>query len=528
MKITVLDRLILKGFVGPCLLAFFIVEFVLVMQYMWKKIDELLGKGYSTLDYLELLGYMGMTLVPLALPLTILLASVMVYGDMAEKYELSSIKSSGTSLLRILWPGLVIAFLIAGLSIFSSNYLKPMAFDRYSKKYKAMKTNKLTFAFDENIFNYDFTNYSIRIGKKEKDGRSISDILIYDMSDTDNSVTNFIQAKSGEMYTTPDKRYLIMDLYDGYQFKEERAGLVDKVRRNFNLQGRPVARYEFSSLRKTFDLSEVINLTLTRSSYQKNKMMNSAELLNSIDSFYTAELENREKNIYPYTILGKQKKIPEEIIKDNKQRELLKKATAQKKIKVKRTSTPARVITEKVPEDLKIDFSKIDNQKVTSLFDLFELDKKDKFIEQAKKQAQATLSAAGTNRYENIRIKRDVENYKYTLHVMYSWALICIIFLFIGGPAGAIVRKGGFGYPLLIAIGFYLTFVMSGIFGEKLVRTGSLNAITGAWLPCFILAPFAIYFTYRAMMDNRPIINWKKRKINLPNFTKRLPLLPQE
>jgi len=436
-----------------------------------------------------------MVMIPMALPLTILLASVMVYGDMAEKYELSSAKSAGVSLVRLLFPGLAIAILVAFLSLFASNFLRTVAFQGWSSKMKAMKTNKLTFAFDENIFNNDFKNYAIRIGEKDKDGRSIKDILIYDYSDSDKSVTNFIQAQGGEMYTSPDKRYLIMDLYDGYIFEEIRGATTAKSVQNFKVQGRPVLRYNFSSLRKVFDLEEVIDLSLTGASYRKYEMMNSLELLTTIDSLENNKIHVGTQNIHPFSLLSKTK------IKDfgGADKSNIERSKAFKKDRTEKLALPigTQISKERITE------------KIKSLEDIITLADSKAFYDQALKTKASMTSRNGQKKHDDFKIKRDIANHKFALHRMYSWALVCIIFLFIGGPAGAIVRKGGFGYPMLIAIGFYLAFVMTSIVGDKLVKSGSLEPVIGAWLPCLILLPFAVYLTWRAMLDNRPVIKWR-------------------
>ena len=507
MKFKVLDKLFVKGFIGPCLLAFFVVEFVLIMQYLWKEIDKIIGQGYGALDYVELLYYFGLVLIPMSLPLTILLSSVMVYGDMAEKYELSSSKSAGISLLRMLRPGLIVAFLVAMFSLLASNYLKPKAYEGYSSKIKAMKSNKLTFAFDEKIFNNDFKNFSIRVGEKEEDGRHVKDILIYDYSDSDKSIYNVIRAKGGEMYTSQDKRYLIMDLKDGYHFKEVRTETHDRKRTNFKQQGRPVLRYSFSSLRKVFDLEEVLDLSMTGSSYRKYEMMNSLELLESIDSFQVQDIQVGEKNIYPFAILGLDKTDLDRA-KAKHKKEI---AISQEILDSKRTSIPTKSAVMPTTQLQKVEINlELLSPSTTSLMEVIKVTDPKSYYEESSKKTAGILSRNINNKHSHIKLKRDISNYSFAFHRMYSWALVCILFLFIGGPAGAIVRKGGFGYPLLIAIGFYLTFVMTSIIGDKLVRSGSMSAVAGAWLPCLLLLPFAIYLTWRAMLDNRPIIKWRQ------------------
>lgn len=478
---------------------------------MWKVIDDILGKGYGLLDYLELLYYFSVVLIPMSLPLTVLLASVMVYGDMAEKHELGSMKSSGISLMRMLRPGLGIALVIATFSLMASNQFKPAANKGFMKKIRSMKTNKLTFVFDEKIFNTEFKNYSIRIEKKLDDGRSIEGALIYDQSDPDKSILNVIGAKSGEMYTSPDQKYLIMDLKDGYSFKEIRGESHDRTRKNFKQQGRPVLRQNFSSMRKVFDLEKLMDLNVTNSNYKKYETMNAGELREVIDSLESQILTNAEKNLQFYEILKDRKKdslnVPEDM--DYEQKLQIEKNQAALSTKTKPKSK--KYISRKY----KFHIDQLSDQTKT-LSELFTITDEDQYYRQGKKNIEALQGKINNNVYEDRRLKRDHAIHSYAFHRMYSWSLVCIIFLFVGAPAGALVRKGGFGYPMLIAIGFYLMFVMSTIIGEKLTRSGSLVAWQGAWLPCLLLLPFAIGLTWRALNDHQFSFNWQQLYSLLP------------
>ncbi|MFT4565591.1 MAG: lipopolysaccharide export system permease protein [Saprospiraceae bacterium] len=519
MKIKVLDRLVAKGFAGPALLAFFVVEFVLIMQFMWRVIDDILGKGYEIADYLELLSYFFLVLIPMSLPLTVLLASVMVYGDMAEKYELGSIKSSGVSLLRMLMPGLAIAILIALFSVFSSNTLKPQSYKGYIKKYRAMKTNKLTFVFDEKVFNTDFKNYTIRIEEKEEDGRTIKGALIYDQSDIDKSVVNVIRANSGEMYTSEDAKYLIMDLRDGYHYEELRQGLPSNARKSFKQQGRPLRRTSFTFMRKVFDLEALMDLSLTNSSYKAYETLNSQELITVIDSLDAQILNDVDENLFPYLMFESGGQDEFEMPSDIPTAMMTKKMRRDREINSipVHTREKANFISDKY--NLKPD--KLDEE-ISTLTEAIEIKNAKEYYKGRKQYTESRLSKNSSNIYENRRILRDREIHKYALYKIYSWALVCIIFLFVGAPAGALVRKGGFGYPMLIAIGFYLAFVMSTIIGEKLTRNSSLQGWQGAWLPCIILIPFAVFLTWRALNDKQLFFSfWDVRALWAKVFQKK-------
>lgn len=488
------------------------MEFVLIMQRLWKDIDSILGKGYGFFDFIELIYYFALASIPMALPLTILLSSVMVFGDMAEKYELSSVKSAGISFLRILKPGLMVAFGVFLFSILSSNYVKPAAYKGFFQKIRDMKTNKLTFAFDEKIFNKEFKNFSIRIGTKEDDGESFEDVMIYDHTDQDPSVVNLIRAKKGRMHTSADQKHLIMDLYDGYQVKELRQDASSTRKAVYGAFGRPVIRYTFSSLRKVFDLAEMLDLNVVNISFKQYEMLNSSELMHVIDSLNFSEELTRNHNFIEFNLLTPPPKIPETSIKPSTTRKINEAknqliSRTKYNSSNKRSTSPRNLAVQ--PKEVEVSLPYLRSSSITSetssLMDIIEYGDKPKIIDNVKKRMISYSSSNINNKNEYRMIDASRSRYIFALHQMYSFATVCILFLFIGAPAGAIIKKGGFGYPLLIAIGFYITFVMSSIIGKKLSDSSAVDPIVGAWVPCLILLPFAVYLTWRALHDNRPI-----------------------
>ncbi len=526
MAIKVLDRLFLKGFWGPYVLSFFIVEFVLVMQTLWKVIDDILGKGYGILDYFELLFYLSVVLIPMALPLTVLLSSVMVYGEMSEKYELTAVKSAGVSLFRMLRPGLIVAFLTMSLSIFASNFLKPDSNERFMKKMKDMKTNELTFVFDEKIFNRSFKGYSIWIDHKLPDGKTIEGVMIYDHNDVDKSVLHLTKAKKGEMYTTHDQKYLVMELYDGYMIKEVRGESADRTDKGFNLKGRPVSRVYFSHLRKSFELAELLNLSINSMDHQAYEMMNSAELLTVIDSLTIQRQNKIEQGMYNF---GELTKDYTPTTSDPSSQEALDESAASQLDKLKQhEASRERSLTDKdlkkpkqLPTIVKPPPFILDPVEVNQMLDYCPEDERLSVLDRSIKNARAVSDRAYNKNSEIRMINNNQSKHVLRLHQQYSWALVCLIFLFIGGPAGAIVRKGGFGLPLLIAIVFYMIFIMTNIAGEKLMASRALSDIQAAWLPCFLLVPFAIYLTWLSLNDKNitkqnPIVsfflNWREKR----------------
>jgi len=471
-------------------------------------------------DYLELVAYFALSSIPKALPLTVLLSSVMVFGDMAERYELTSIKSAGISFMRILRPGLMVASIVFTFSVLTSNLIKPDAYKGFFSKMRDMKTNKLTFAFDEKIFNQEFKNFSIRIGEKDGDGRQMNDVMIYDHTDSDASVVNMIRAKKGEMYTTPDRKFLVMDLFDGYQVKEIREGASTTERQRYYAYARPMIRYTFSSLRKVFNLTDMLDLNQVNISYKDYEMMNTLELINVVDSLNTEQVDIKENNVQDYVVLRRDATLkPGGTKKTNKAALTDKMASVTKpsNLKTKQRGPSAKKSALKVGyADKPIIDTTLISDSTVSLFELITSGEKKEFLERIDKNAISIITSSNNQKNASKLIDKLKARYKYTLHEIYSLATVCIIFLFIGAPSGAIIKKGGFGYPLLIAIGFYIAFILTNIIGKKLSDSGAVDPIIGAWFPCIVLLPFAVYLSWRALHDNRPFVN---------SIFRRLPLL---
>lgn len=553
-----LDKLVTKSFLGPYIIAFVVAEFVLVLQFIWRYIDDFIGRGISPLIISEMVFYYAITIIPLAVPISILISSVMVYGNMAEKYELTSFKSAGVSLFRIMRPGIVIALLTGFFSIFSSNYLKPKANLSFYQTFDNVRRAKPTMTIDQGIFNYDFKGYAIRVGKKLPDGKQIRDVLIYDQ--TDRRLLGLITAKTGQMYISEDGRYFTMELNDGVQYSEmERKN--DRGRRDQN----QFVRVYFEKFVKKFDMSEFeFSLTENNLGRRKHDLYNTFQMKTAIDSIDSKMLEQIDAIRYNYggilvDVPSAEDDEDEEFDEDNQSDEdeeeddanslsyedvqeeaikqqymdkfatkrasptekadirnptasvkedvpiskadLLKKASMQSMAKKRRNSSQKadRYYRERV--NFRLDTINIDT--MTSLVSTILPAKRRNLTFRAKSAAQTVKERYRTLSATNKSSIYSRNKFELRMHQQICWAAICVIFLFIGAPLGSIVRKGGFGYPLLIAITFFVIFVFTNIMGEKLVNNGTFDPIFGAWLPCIILTPFAIYFTWMAIRDSR-------------------------
>jgi lipopolysaccharide export system permease protein len=272
-----LDKLILKAFIGPFVATFFITLFVLVMQFVWKYLDDMVGKGLDFFLIIRLIGLVSMTVIPLALPLAILLSSIMTFGNLGESYELVAIKSAGIPLLRFMKPLIVVTVFVCGFAFVVANYIIPVANLKFTTLLYDIRVAKPAFDIKEGIFYDKLPNYAIKVGKKDKDGNGIYDIVIYEndyrMQD------NIIVAEKGRMSISPDKKFLEFYLQNGWRYQE---------RGPFNSKETDFIRIGFKDYKKVFDLSSFELLKTPDSAFKTNwQMLNVKQLDKASDSMIT-------------------------------------------------------------------------------------------------------------------------------------------------------------------------------------------------------------------------------------------------
>jgi len=487
-----IDKLVLFDFLPPYFMAFFVVEFVLIMQFLWKYIDEIIGKGFSLGVLLEMLFYFSVRIIPEAVPVTILIASVMVFGTLSEKYEISSMKSAGISLTRIMWMGILIAILTALFSLLASNYLKPRANYKFYYRFNAIRKQKPALNLAEGVFSKDFRNFVIRVGSKDENGQDIKDVLVYDHSGQDRKLINMLTADEGRMYSGENNEF-IMDLENGEQYKE----MKPKKKGPKTKESDPFVRTKFEKWTKIFDMSEfemeAQNLNITRKEFD---LLNSFQLIDAIDSIDIKREENLFKMNHNFKKILTVKEY-EKVDENAKNLPKTIKTAIDKKDKQVKSSTTTK------PSKVKLKKQKL-TKPISEYATILET-----FDSGAKKELIAAAKAMSGKQHEVMtsQIKQDKSfaysrsRYVLRLHQQYSWALICVVFLFIGAPLGSIVKKGGYGYPLLIAIVFFMLFIILNIIGEKLNKGLTISPILAAWLPNLVIIPVAMLFTYRAVND---------------------------
>jgi lipopolysaccharide export system permease protein len=485
----------LKSFLGPFIFTFFISLFILLLQFLWKYLDDLVGKGLEWLIIGKLMFYASSTFVPLALPLAILLSSLMTFGNLGEHYELVATKAAGISLRKAMKPLVILAIFLSVIAFYFSNYVLPVANLKFGSLLYDVRQQKLAFNLNEGIFNDGLDNIVIYVGRKDKDNKTIYDVKIYDHSERKGNV-KVVSAKKGFMELSADQQNIIFTLYDGYRYTE----ITDQPRYRVN---RPFEILKFEKFVRTFDLSEFqlsrTNEDLFKSHYT---MLNIKQLNHSIDSLSTIRIKRTEA--YQKKFL---KKFPYLAAVTD---------TAYKK--------PPRDTT-KIDTATHIAYS-------YPLTDNYDIEGKIQIVDLALKGARNTKDQVIFYKNELVSRQQTIIKHQVIWHQKFKLSLACLIFFFIGAPLGAIIRKGGLGLPVVISVIFFVLYHIVSMTGEKAAKTGEWDVIFGSWLSTAVILPLGLFLTYKATTD-APLLDsesWKKffGRFNLTKLLKKKKEIGQE
>ncbi len=447
-----LDKLILKAFIGPFIVTFFITLFVLMMQILWKYIDDLVGKGLDVFTLSKFIVYASATLVTLALPIAILLSSIMTFGKLGENFELVAIKSSGISLLRFMRPLFFVAIILSCITFLFANYVIPVANLKFASIYSDILRKSPAFDLKDGVFYNGFKGFSIKVAKKEKDKTTLKGILIYEQSNGPQD--NTVISEKGTMKMSADKKFLEFKLRNGNRYEEKgNAGVSNEF-----------IRLSFKEYNKLFDLSQ-LDIKFTPDSLYKNnfRMQTLRQLDKVLDSFTknkNAFAKRTQDELANYINYSRYKNIPS-------------KNAITDKINVKN-------FDELIPDSLKVIVKETALNAVTSTRNLMQFTSAD--------------SDVNSNNMRTVLVE---------WHRKFSLSVACVVLLFIGAPLGSIIRKGGLGMPILVALTFFTIFHLLSTFGEKLVRQQTLTPMTGMWLPVIVLFPVGVFLTYKATRDSQ-------------------------
>lgn len=478
-----LDKLLIFSFLPPFVMMFFIALFVLIMQFLWKYIDDIIGKGVEVGLIVELLFFRAMALVPMALPISVVVASVMVMGNLSERYELATMKSAGISLLRVMLPLIILTGGISLGSFYTSDVLIPYSNLKFKSLLFDIQHQKPAFNLEANKFNNDLQNASIFFKEKTTDGSTLRQVMIYDHSGNRGNVSQ-VMAGEGTMSFTPDSRYLIMELRKGRQYQEMEPTTQENKTKYEHLT------ISFDKWERVYDMSQ-FNMELTDEKLFKShySMLSSKSLRYAIDSMQARNTHRQERFQY--------------VIADQYFNGSPPPDTTNSKVKQLETNVRIFAPTRYQPKTYRIDTTHLPN-KVIELADTARLPA---LYKRALQGARTARQYAESLKNDTPSYKGTLVDYSLELHRKIMFALACMVFLFVGAPMGAIIRKGGFGWPILIAIIFFMVFIIINITGEKLAKTGEWTAWHGMYLPIYILAPIGCFLTYKATNDSK-IFEW--------------------
>lgn len=448
-----LDKLILKSFIGPFIITFFISLFILFMQTAWKYIDDLVGKGLDFGTIGLFLFYMSATLLILAMPIAILISSIMTFGNLGESFELIAIKSSGVSLLRFMRPLIWISVLLSGITFLFANYVIPYANLKAVALYNDIHYKKPAFDLKEGVFFTYIPNYAIKAGRKDADGKTIRDVLIYEQ--TNPLQNNCIVAEKGVMRISDNQKFLEFNLENGYRYQEN--GNIGDTTTEF-------IRLGFSSFKKLFDLSALQKQNTNDSVYRNNfKMLSAGQINRFLDS-----LNRMADSLDTRTARAFNANLPYFIVADSIWKKIPKAGGAYKN------------------------------------FDAVLPDSAKPITKDAARSIAATLKVIAENaNSESENRAKDIRYNKIEWHRKFSLSMACFVLFFLGAPLGSIIRKGGLGMPLVVAIIFFLIFHLLSMFGEKFVKEGIASPFIGMWLAVLVLTPVGVFLTYKAMHDSQ-------------------------
>lgn len=469
-----LHKLLLKAYAGPFVLTFCITIFILVMQFLWMYIDELVGKGLEWYIILELITYAAANLVPLALPIAILLASIMTFGNLGENNELVAIKSAGISLQKAMLPIFIVVVFTGYGAFYFANSVWPVANLKFATLLYDIRQKKPAIDIKPGMFYKGIDGYVIRIGGKSDDGIMLYDLSIYDHTKR-MGATTVIKAEKGKMKMSDDERYLVLTLYNGHSYEEVKDEKNNKIK-NDNNSYFPLFRNSFNEEIIRFDL-QGFSLERTKDELFKDnyKMLNLSQLSSSADTIQ-AKINTRKKE-HIKTMLDNYSIFRDSLTINNK------------------TTTASTI------------FQNLDNKDKLAIIATAQ-----NLLRSQKTYARAS-SHEVSSRNDYI-IKYDIE-----WHRKFVMGAACIVLFLVGAPLGAIIRKGGLGLPVVISVLGFMVQYISMMVGEKLVKQATLTPFSGMWLAIFILAPIGIFLTYKsttdsAIMESNTYVNFIRKGVD--------------
>lgn len=459
LRIKKLDIFILKSFLQLFAGTFFICLFIFMMQFLWRYVDELVGKGLE-MDVLgQFFFYSGLTLIPLSLPLAILLAALMTFGNFGERYELLSMKAAGIPLLRIMSPLIICCMLLAGTSFYFQNVIAPKAQQQLWTLLVSMKQTSPELDIPEGVFYDEIDGYNIYIKSKDRETGIMEEVLIYSFTDGFENA-RIIFANEGKMEMTADKQHLQLHLYNGEQFE--------------NLKSQTISSKNVPYRRESFREKHIIiefdgGFEMIDGSYlgDRSDSKNMIEISHSIDSL-SLQADSVGRSMYKDITV----------------------TTYTKKIFTKRDST--KMEAGEIAAIVNMD----------SVFQAYTLMEKDETLKNSADRMATLANDWKSRSVQNTETDKNIRKHEAAWHQKITLSLSCLMFFFIGAPLGAIIRKGGLGLPVVISVIIFVLYYIIDTGATRVARSGEMNMILGVWMSTLVLTPIGVFFTYKSNKDS--------------------------
>lgn len=475
LGIKKLDRYILQKFLLIFVGAFFICQFVFMMQFTWRYVDELIGKGLSMEILAQFFWYMGLTLVPQALPLAILLASLITFGNFGESFELTATKAAGVSLLRIMRPLGIVALLMTGVSFYFQNSTSTEAQVNLRTLLFSMKQQSPAVEIPEGVFYNGVPNINLFVQKKNAETGMLYQTIIY-KTDQGFEKAQIVLADSARLEMTADKLHLKLDLWNGEQFQALQSDGGANMLSNNN--GEPYDRETFNYKQLLIDFDSNFNLMDKELLTGMPQAKNMKQIEHSVDSM-EHELDSVGRAYYAdlnrsyYRIRSLRRA-------DSLQLAAILQGKVQRKSSGQVTKVPTVASIEANASNIE--------------------------MENARQLARSTVRSMQSDLEWKTMVVSDgdynIRRHWVEWHQKMTLSLACIIFFFVGAPLGAIIRKGGLGMPTVISVAIFIFWYIINTSSMKMARDGSINMALGMWISTLVIAPFGIFITYKANRDS--------------------------
>lgn len=459
MRLKKLNALIIGSFLRTFVPTFVVVMFILLMQFIWLYVDELVGKGLEWHVIAELLFYWSASLIPQAMPLAVLLASIMTFGNLGETYELVAAKAAGISIWKMFRPMFVVMFLVALFGFFVSNVLIPEANLKSRTLLHDVRQKRPAVAIVEGVFYSGIDGMTIRVGKKDRNTQELRDIIIYDHRGN-TAYSTVITAERGTMTMSLDNSMLFFNLYNGARYEEmenqrdyyqkfpHTSTFFTREEIAFDLTALNFKRTDEELFKQNFEMLNILQLSFFTDSLQQIQVTKAKDLVDFMKPYYAFVREQNDSNFgksVPFTLANNSTNLLTHIGKEYDKTQVL--STA----------------------------------------------------ESSARSVKNIISYATNERKD---IVRNLARYEIEWHRKFILSIACIVMFFIGAPLGSIIRKGGFGLPVVVSVLLYLTYHIISLSGEKAAKTLAWTPVAGMWLAVSVLMPLGMFLSVQASNDS--------------------------